>query len=95
MTDKLRYYYLETRAASFRGKPVCFGAVRAGKAYVSFYLMPIYMQPSLAKGISPGLKRRKQEKSCFNFTSPDPALFRELAKLTAAGFGLYRTRKLL
>ena len=57
--------------------------------------MPLYWEPSLVKGISPALKKRMQGKSCFNFTSYDPALFRELAKLTAAGFALYRTKNLL
>jgi hypothetical protein len=72
-----------------------FGAVRAGKAYVSFHLMPLYWEPSLAKGISPALKKRMQGKSCFNFTSYDPALVRQLAKLTAAGLALYRRKNLL
>jgi hypothetical protein len=35
-------------------------------------------------------------KSCFNFTeAPDPTLQRELTKLTAAGFALYRRKNLL
>ena len=40
--DDNGYYYLETKSASFRGRPVCFGAVRRGKGYVSFYLMTVY-----------------------------------------------------
>ena len=39
-TDK--YYYLETKEPKYRGKPICFGAVRLGKQYVSFYLMAVY-----------------------------------------------------
>ena len=35
-------YYLETREPKYRGKPICFGAVRLGKNYVSFYLMAVY-----------------------------------------------------
>ena len=89
------FYCLETKSASYNGKPMFFGGVRAGRAYVSFYLMPLYWEPSLAKGISRALKKRMQGKSCFNFTSPDPTLFRELAKLTAAGFALYRRKNLL
>jgi len=35
-------------------------------------------------------------KSSFNFTeAPDPALLRELIKLTAAGFALYKRKNLL
>lgn len=37
-----RYYYLETKTPAYRGKPVCFGAVRLGKNYVSYYLMAVY-----------------------------------------------------
>ena len=40
--DDDKYYYLETKAASFRGRPVTFGGVRMGKGYVSFYLMTVY-----------------------------------------------------
>jgi hypothetical protein len=66
-------------------QPMWFGAVRAGKAYVSYHLMPVYSSPALAARISPALKKRMQGKSCFNFTKPDPDLFAELADLTAAG----------
>src|SRR5690349_8268148 len=40
--DDGTYYYVETKSASFRGRPVCFGAVRKGKSYVSFHLMTVY-----------------------------------------------------
>jgi hypothetical protein len=72
-----------------------FGAVISGRAYVSFHLMPLYWDPSLIENISPQLKKRMQGKSCFNFTSPDPALFRELGKLTGKGFALYREKNLV
>jgi hypothetical protein len=87
--------YLETKAPSYKGKPLFFGAVISGRAYVSFHLMPLYWDESLGKKLSPELKKRMQGKSCFNFTGPDPALFRELAKVTAAGFALYRGKNLL
>jgi hypothetical protein len=57
--------------------------------------MPLYWEPSLANGISANLKKRMQGKTCFNFTAPDPALFRELGKLTSKGFALYRKKNLL
>ena len=41
------------------------------------------------------LKKKMQGKSCFNFTGADPKLFRELAKVTAAGFTLYKRKNLL
>jgi hypothetical protein len=57
--------------------------------------MPLYWEPSLAQGISANLKKRMQGKTCFNFSAPDAALFRELAKLTRRGFALYRRKNLL
>jgi hypothetical protein len=36
-----------------------------------------------------------QGKTCFNFSAPDAALFRELAKVTSRGFALYRRKNLL
>jgi hypothetical protein len=66
--------------------------VRRGKNYVSFHLMPIYMNPALQKRVSPQLKKRMQGKACFNFSAVDPVLFRELEELTAAGFAGYRER---
>jgi hypothetical protein len=94
-TDTRSRYYLETRSPSFQGKPLFFGAVISGKAYVSFHLMPLYWDVSLRKRVSPELQKRMQGKSCFNFTAPEPALFRELAKLTTAGLALYRRKNLL
>jgi hypothetical protein len=93
--DTREKYYLETRSASYKGRPLFFGAVVRGRAYVSFHLMPLYWEPSLAKGISARLKQRMQGKSCFNFSAPDAALFRELARLTSRGFALYKRKNLL
>ncbi|HLZ92294.1 MAG TPA: hypothetical protein VKQ28_11300 [Candidatus Acidoferrum sp.] len=93
--DTREKYYLETRSPSYQGKPLFFGAVIRGRAYVSFHLMPLYWEPSLAKGISAELEKRRQGKSCFNFSGPDAGLFREMAKLTSRGFALYRKKNLL
>ena len=93
--DTRARYYLETRSPSYKGKPLFFGAVVSGRAYVSFHLMPLYWDASLAKRVSPELRKRMQGKSCFNFTAPDPVLFRELSKLTSAGLALYRNKNLL
>jgi len=93
--DTREKYYLETRSPSLNGKPLFFGAVIRGRAYVSFHLMPLYWDASLAKGMSANLKKRMQGKSCFNFLAPDAALFRELGKLTARGFALYKRKNLL
>ena len=69
---------------AYKGEPWGFvAATRLGKRYVSYYLMAVYGDESLAATISPELKRRMQGKSCFNFTKVDEPLFRELEALTA------------
>jgi len=88
--DTTELYYIETSFPAFRGKPAMFGAVRKGKAYVSFHLMPLYLNPALASGISADLKKRKQGKTCFNFENPDKKLFAELARLTKRSFEYFR-----
>jgi hypothetical protein len=93
--DTREKYYLETRSPSYNGKPLFFAAVLRGRAYVSFHLMPLYWDHSLAKSISANLKKRMQGKTCFNFSAPDAALFRELARLTSRGFALYKRKNLL
>ena len=68
-----------------------FAGIRIGKRYVSYYLTPVYMWPDLLSNLSPELRRRMQGKSCFNFTSIDPALMSELEGLTRASFDRFRT----
>ncbi|XXX78797.1 hypothetical protein WMF30_08470 [Sorangium sp. So ce134] len=84
-------YYLDTRTTAPNGKPLFFGAARAGRAYTSFYLMPVYTNPELLGGISPELKKRMQGKSCFNFKTRDPALLDELAALTGRCFEQWKS----
>lgn len=79
------FYYLETHDPVYRGKPMCYGGVRLGKNYVSYYLMSVYAAPELVRNMSPELKKRMQGKSCFNFTAVDPILFEELKALTRIG----------
>src|SRR5450755_4301723 len=83
--DTPKCYYLDTHYLMKNKKPLCFGAVRLGKNYVSFYLMSVYACPDLLKAMSPELKKRMQGKSCFNFKEVDEKLFRELDHLTKAG----------
>jgi len=89
--DEPGEYFLETMTAMRKGQRFQFGGVKIGKAYVSFHLMPIYMNPKLQGTISPELKKRMQGKSCFNFTSLDPTQIAELKKLTKAGFEEFKT----
>lgn len=90
---KPEYYCLVTRLAVHKKKPVWFAAIRMGKNYVSYHLMPVYMNPRMQKRIPPELKKRMQGKACFNFAEMNPALFRQLSELTAAGLEGYRALK--
>jgi hypothetical protein len=68
-----------------KGRPMWIAAVQVGKAYVSYHLMPLYMNPTLQAMVSPELKKRMQGKACFNFKKvPEPALLKELGALTKA-----------
>jgi len=68
-----------------KGQPMWLGSVRVGKAYVSYHLTPLYMNPALAKMVSPALKKRMQGKACFNFKQePEAELLAELSDLTLA-----------
>jgi hypothetical protein len=82
--------YIDTQYIQKNKNPLFFGAVQIKKNYVSYYLMPVYVDPTLLDGISAKLKKRMQGKSCFNFSEIDRALFEELAQLTAAGFASYQ-----
>ncbi len=89
--DKPGEYTLVSRLPSpfpqHKGQPMLFASVKLGKAYVSFHLMPLYMNDGLTKRISPALKKRMQGKSCFNFkTDPEPELLAELKQMTEAGY---------
>ena len=57
--------------------------VEIGKAYVSYHLMGIYMNPKLQAEIPKDLKTRMQGKTCFNFKRVDEKVFNELDELTA------------
>src|SRR5688500_9262071 len=85
-SDEAGLYDVDMAPAAERNPTTWFGGVRLGKRYVSYYLMPVYVEPSLLEGVSPELRRRMQGKSCFNFTNVDERLFGELEDLTRAGY---------
>lgn len=95
LKDEPQEYTLATKSNSNRGMKMWFGSVRAGKAYVSYHLMPLYFNPAMNAQVSPALKKRMQGKTCFNFKSVDKELFAELKSLTQAGVDSYRKRELL
>ena len=84
--------YVDTRHIQKSKKPLFFGAVQLKNSYVSFHLMPVYVQPELLASASPELKSRMQGKSCFNFSAVEPTLLKELAALTSAGYASYKEK---
>lgn len=77
-----------------KGQPLSFGCVKVGKAYVSFHLLPLYMNPAIA--VPPALKKRMQGKACFNFkASPEPELLAELKQLTDVALKDWKEKKWL
>ena len=72
------------------GRPLFVAGVQMRKHYVSYHLMPVYAAPRLVHSLSPGLKKRMQGKSCFNFTRIDADQRNELAALTQRGIHAFR-----
>lgn len=86
-------FHIEIPTILHRRKPLYFAGVRAGKNYVSFYLMSLYYTTQLSNGMSPALKKRRQGKACFNFTAVDQDCFAELGRLTAAGLKIFKSEE--
>ena len=78
-----------------RKADIYFGAVQIKKNYVSYHLMPVYVNPKLLEGISPELKKRMQGKSCLNSSENNKEHFEELSILTKKGFEFYKKNKML
>jgi hypothetical protein len=67
------------------GRPLACASVQIKKNYVSYHLIPVYVNPSLLLGVPPSLRGRMQGKSCFNFTTVEPEQLKALAMLTNKG----------
>jgi hypothetical protein len=93
--DSAEEYSLDLPWSEKWKRELFFGAVRIGRSYVSFHLMPVYMFPDLLEHASAGLKKRMQGKSCFNFKRAEPELFTELNELTALAIDRLEREQLL
>jgi hypothetical protein len=99
-TDSAKEYALVTKSPSpfpqHEGQPMWFGALKIGKAYVSYHLVPLYMNAPLTKSISPRLRKHMHGKACFNFKAPPaPETLDELRRLTAAAADHWARQSLL
>lgn len=88
--DTSEQYSLHIPPSSTYPNSFFFGAVRVGKNYVSYHLMPVYLFPDLLDHLSVPLKKHMQGKSCFNFNMYDETMMDELARLTIASFERFR-----
>jgi len=80
----------------YKGKPreTSLMAVCSMKNYVSIHLLPIYMCPESATGISAELKKHKQGKACFNFDAVDAKLFKEIEAVAKKSMAACKAKKL-
>lgn len=93
--DKAGDYQVCSRTMKDRiGRPLFMAGVQVKKNYVSFHLLPIYMNPALQKKVSPALKKRMQGKACFNFAEIAPEQVREIAEITREGVEMFKNVKL-
>src|SRR4051812_5882982 len=92
--DEPGHYYLNT-SKLHKKRPVLFGAVRIGKSYVSYHLMPVYGCPDLIEGLSKRRQARMQGKACFKLKTVEPALIEELTRRTHRRHVLVASRQLL
>ena len=95
IADKDENYSLNAGFDEKRKTDIYFGAVQIKKNYVSYHLMPVYVNPKPLDGISPELQKRMQGKSCFNFKEIDKSFLTELSDLTKKGFEFYKKNKML
>lgn len=74
---------VRTPTLDAKGQHGWFGTVTIKKSYVAYHLTALYERQALADDLSPGLAKRRQGKTCFNFEKLEPVLFEALDALTA------------
>jgi len=67
-----------------------FASVKAGKNFVSLYLLPADTYPDALAGAPPTLLKRRSGKAAFNFPTLDDEMAGDLAALLARTFERYR-----
>jgi hypothetical protein len=93
--DKPGHYQVASPTLKDRlGRPLVFAAVKANKSTVSYHLMPLYGNKALRAKMSPTLQKRMNGMACLNFTTIEPAQFKELAAITKEGIAGFKNVKL-
>jgi hypothetical protein len=79
---------------AYGGKPIdlALATLILQKDFVGFYLMPLYVRPSLRVKIPKPLRKLLKGKTCFRLRSADEAMVEHARLAVDAGTQLYRER---
>jgi hypothetical protein len=66
-----------------------FAFVKPASMHVSLFLMPMVTWPDLLDGTSPALRKARQAKSAFSFSTVDEAVMADLEALVARAYERY------
>ena len=79
----------EVNIAGKTKKELFFAGLTLQKNYVSFYFMPIYVEPELKEKLEPELLKLLKGKSCFHIKSIDQELENKIFDALQKGYKLY------
>jgi hypothetical protein len=80
----------EVNIAGKNKKELFFAGLTLQKNYVSFYFMPIYVEPELKEKLDPELLKLLKGKSCFHIKSIDQELENKINDTLQKGYKLYQ-----
>lgn len=73
-------------------KEIFYTGIIIQKNYVGFYLMPIYIDPTLKDNLEAKLLKLLKGKSCFHIKTIDNELEAQITKALQKGYELYNSR---
>ncbi|SIQ05413.1 DUF1801 domain-containing protein [Halanaerobium kushneri] len=85
----------EVKIAGKNKKEIFFAGVTIQKNYVSFYFMPIYVEPELKQKLDPELLKLLKGKSCFHIKSIDQELENKINDALQKGYKLYQDNEFI
>lgn len=85
----------EVKIAGENKKEIFFAGVTIQKNYVSFYFMPIYVEPELKQKLDPELLKLLKGKSCFHIKSIDQELENKINDALQKGYKLYQDNEFI
>ena len=85
----------EVNIAGINKKELFFAGLTLQKNYVSFYFMPIYIEPELKEKLDPELLKLLKGKSCFHIKSIDQELENKINDALQKGYNLYQKNEFI